>query len=342
MTNPTTVRYRPFDESGTSGKLLIANQGTPHERTLLFFGRVEIGRDHQRPNVPKGKILVDDRAVSGRHCVISQKSDGTCYVRDVSRNGTRIDGRRLVPNVESEIRPGQILKVGMNTEFVFELAPDAQPVEDSAGVDTGDGTMRLQLEPIEVTVLVGDIRGYTRLVQNAPSRPLQDSVGRIFKALEAEIRRHGGMLKEYQGDAIFAYWEREPNPDHAADACRAALALSRLVPKLAEDKEVWSLPDEFPLGVDWCLASGEVVVETVGGDSPTGLSMIGEPVVLAFRLEKMASDENGHIIVARSTWERVRESFQFVDRGEATVAGFEQPQRFFELAGHDRDETAPL
>jgi hypothetical protein len=28
-------------------------------------------------------------------------------VRDVSRNGTRLDGHRLVPNVEVEIRPGQ-------------------------------------------------------------------------------------------------------------------------------------------------------------------------------------------------------------------------------------------
>ena len=340
MTNPTTVRYRPFDETGFSGRVLVANPGTPHERSLLFFTRVEIGRDHQRSHVPKGKILVDDQAVSGRHCIITQHSDGSCHVRDVSRNGTRLDGRRLVPNVECEILPGQVLKVGMATEFVFELAPDSEPVE-AAAAESGAGTMRLQLDPIEVTVLVGDIRGYTRLVQNAPSRPLQDSVGRVFKALEQEIRRHGGMLKEYQGDAIFAYWESDPNPEHAIDACRAALALSRVVPTLAEDTEVWSLPDEFPLGVDWCLATGEVVVETVGGTSPTGLSMIGEPVVLAFRLEKLASDENGHIIVAESTRERVGDDLRFIDRGEAQVAGFETPQRFFALAD-DSDDTGPV
>jgi class 3 adenylate cyclase len=340
MTDPITVRYVPVEESGPAGSLLIVNPGTPHERSLPFFGRVEIGRDHQQPSIPKGKILVDDRAVSGRHCIVTQNADGRCFVRDVSRNGTRIDGRRLVPNVESEILPGQTLKVGLATEFLFQTAPDTQPF-DLASVDSTEGTMRLQLEPIEVTVLVGDIRGYTRLVQNAPSRALQDSVGRVFQALEEEIRRYGGMLKEYQGDAIFAYWESDPNPEHAADACRAALALSRLVPVLGSDPAVWNLAD-FPLGMDWCLASGDVVVETVGGASPTGLSMIGEPVVLAFRLEKLASDDNGHIIVAESTWRAARHALRFVDRGEAEVAGFEAPQRFFELAADLLDETTPL
>lgn len=340
MTKPTIVRYRPLDESGFSPKALIANQGTPEQRSLVFYTRVEIGRDPLLPSFPQGKVLVRDQAVSGRHCVVTQKPDGRCFVRDVSRNGTHIDGRRLVPNVESEILPGQVLRVGQETELVFDDQEDAPPVSPKAA-EGGGGTLRMKLEPIEVTVLVGDIQGYTRLVQKAPSRQLQDSVARLFSSLEREVRRHGGMLKEYQGDAIFAYWDCGPNPDHASDACRAALELSRLVPSLAVDPEIWDLA-EFPLGMDFSLASGEVVIETVGGESPTGLSMIGQPVVLAFRLEKLASEEIGNIVVAESTWRKARERFEFVDRGEAEVAGFEKPQRYFSLSGEQEDETAPL
>jgi class 3 adenylate cyclase len=320
-----------------TAKVLIANSGSPTQRKLVFFERVEIGRDPQLPNFPQGKILVGDQAVSGQHCVVTQKGDGRCFVRDVSRNGTRIDGRRLVPSVETEIFPGQVLTVGLDTEFVFDHVEDSQPAaEDAYGAGA---TMRMQLEPVEVTVLVGDIHSYTQLVQKAPSRELQDSVARVFHKLEVEIRRFGGMLKEYQGDAIFAYWDSGPNPNHAADACRAALELSRLMPSLATDTNVWNVPG-FPLGMDWSLASGEVVVETIGGDRPTGLSMIGEPVVLAFRLEKLANEATGNIVVAESTWGAAQSEFSFEDRGTAQVAGFEAPQRYFSLVG-EKSGTMP-
>ena len=340
MAKASVVRYRPPDQGGLSAKILIANQGTPKQRSLTFYDRVEIGRDPQVPNFPQGKILIGDQAVSGRHCVVTQKDDGRVFVRDVSRNGTKIDGRRLVPNVETEIFPGQVLTVGLETEFVLDEPVDTGQMQLGQTADAG-ATMRVQLEPSEVTVLVGDIHSYTKLVQKAPSRELQDSVARVFHALEREIRRHGGMLKEYQGDAIFAYWDSGPSPDHPADACRAALDLGQLVPQLAEDSTVWNVPG-FPLGMDWSLASGEVVVETIGGDRPTGLSMIGEPVVLAFRLEKLANEETGSIVVAESTWRGARQEFTFKDCGTASVAGFEAPQQYFALLGEKPDDTTPI
>lgn len=341
MAKETVVRYREPDAGGMSAKVLIANHGSPKQRRLIFYERVEIGRDPQVPNFPPGKILVGDRAVSRQHCVVTQKGDGRCFVRDVSSNGTRIDGRRLVPNVETEIFVGSVLTVGLDTEFVFDTQEDSESTQDGSDAYGGGATMRVQLEPSEVTVLVGDIHSYTQLVQKAPSRELQDSVARVFQRLEREIRRFGGMLKEYQGDAIFAYWDSGPSPDHAADACRAALELSRLMPSLADDPNVWNVPG-FPLGMDWSLASGEVVVETIGGDRPTGLSMIGEPVVLAFRLEKLASEATGNIVVAESTWSAAKERFEFEDRGTAQVAGFEAPQRYFSLRGEKAEGTTPL
>ena len=337
----TVVRYKPPDQGGLAPKVLIANQGTPEQRTLVFYDRVEIGRDPQVPNFPAGRVLVNDRAVSGRHCVVTQKDDGRCFVRDTSRNGTRIDGRRLVPNVETEIQPGQTLSVGLETEVLFDTAEDTRQAGADSDAGLAGATMRVQMEPIEVTVLVGDIHSYTTLVQKAPSRQLQDSVARLFNRLEPEIRKRGGSLKEYQGDAIFSYWESGPNPEHAVDACRAALELRRLVHELAADPEIWDVPG-FPLGMDWSLATGQVLVETMGGDSPTGLSMIGEPVVLAFRLEKLAQGEGGGIVAAQTTYEKAKRAFEFEDRGTAEVAGFEEPQRYYALHSEKLEETQPL
>jgi pSer/pThr/pTyr-binding forkhead associated (FHA) protein len=69
-------------------------------------------------------LLVQDPLVSRRHCVLTRSPDGRCYVRDVSLNGTRLSGRRLVPNVETEIRPGGILTVAGSHHFMLDAAPE--------------------------------------------------------------------------------------------------------------------------------------------------------------------------------------------------------------------------
>ena len=73
---------------------------------------------HGRTEAP-GLLLVEDSTVSFRHCVLTQHPGGRCTVRDLSRNGTRVDGRRLVPNVKSDLAPGQSLEVAAGLVFVL-------------------------------------------------------------------------------------------------------------------------------------------------------------------------------------------------------------------------------
>lgn len=336
MSDLTMTRFRQADPSGLPPKALIVNQGTEKERRLIFFDRIELGRDPATTNFPTGKVLIDDATVSSRHCIVTQQPDGRCLVRDVSRNGTWLDGRRLVPNVESEIHPGQALTIGQDNLFRLdevEHAENAFRPGDEAG-----GTVQVQAEPLEVTVLVGDIRGYTTLVREAPATELQSSVDRVFTELDKVVVEMGGTLKEYQGDAIFAYWEAGPNPHHAEDACRAALRLAERAEELARQTETWHVPGH-QLGMDWALATGKVLVQAMGVDQRTGLSMLGEPVVLAFRLEKVADPSTGSIVVCEETRRRVSSHFRLRDLGEVPVPGFEDPQRAFSLLEEREGET---
>ena len=52
-----------------------------------------------------------------------QEPDGRCFIRDMSRNGTRVDGRRLSPNLTTEFELGQVLQVGRGREK-NEMAKD--------------------------------------------------------------------------------------------------------------------------------------------------------------------------------------------------------------------------
>jgi adenylate cyclase len=183
-----------------------------------------------------------------------------------------------------------------------------------------------------VTVLVGDIRGYTNLVQQVTPSLLQQSVTRVFNRLETAVVELGGTVKEFQGDAIFAYWERGPSPNHAAEACNAALALRRKVREMADDPSVWQVEDH-PLEMDWALCTGTVVISGYGGENALGISMVGESVVLAFRMEKLAQDDTSSIIVCPDTQMLATEGFEFKDLGSKKAKGFDEPKRLFALVG---------
>lgn len=320
------TNYRPPEVIEYPAKWLVAVNGTTSHETFLFFDRLEIGR-YKKLRTQPGMLLVHDQTVSSHHCVITQEPDGRCYIRDTSRNGTRVDGRRLSPNLTTELEVGQVVAVGRDLELRLEGTPpvadvEAEPADDSQTQGFGTTTT--------VTVLVGDIRNYTEIVRYADASQLQASVNRVFERLEREVQALGGTLKEFQGDAIFAFWERGRTGCHACDASRAALALERLSRQLATDPAVWGI-GSFPLQMDFALASGLVTISGYGADGAMGLSMVGETVVLAYRIEKFAGPDTGPIVACSVTRQMADGEFEFEDLGRREAKGFEDPVHLFAL-----------
>jgi adenylate cyclase len=320
-----TTSYSAPPASRHPCKRLVVNKGPSNGVSFPFFDRIEIGR-HKEGRNALGLLLVKDQTVSSRHCAITQDPDGCCFVRDTSRNGTRLNGRRLSPNLKTEIKIGQILSIGKGLEL--RLEGDA-PTQVGFEQEPTDGTLGVS-NSVPVTVLVGDIRDYTGLVQRVASSEVQDSVGRVFEQLERRVVKFGGTLKEFQGDAIFAFWEAGSTENHAINACRAALALDRLVKEMADDRSIWQV-NGFPLHMDWALATGLVTISGYGSEGALGLSMIGETVVLAFRIEKFADESTGHIIACPVTEKMASGSFEFKNVGSKKAKGFEYSHELFSL-----------
>ncbi|HEX6031026.1 MAG TPA: adenylate/guanylate cyclase domain-containing protein [Tepidiformaceae bacterium] len=330
----TGLRYAAALPAGAALVDLVANAGTADEQRVPFSGMLEIGRDEEGREPFPGLLLVTDSAVSRRHCLIARSADGRWYVRDVSRNGTRVAGRRLVPNVETEICPGETLTVGSH-QFKFETRAAASgPAQCTCERET-------DAAPTETiaTVLVGDIRDYTVLVRRVSPTLLQRSVSRVFEILTTGVIERGGTIKEYPGDAVLAFWEGAPDGTQSSVACRAALELNQLARRIAADPTVWEVPD-FPLLMDWALATGPVLIHTFGGAHPQGLSLVGEPVVLAFRLEKLAGEDLGTILTCGRTRALAGSGFAFRDLGEIAPKGFHQRSHVYALLEGSDQATA--
>ncbi len=329
--DPVVVtNYRPPDVIAYPGKWLVVDGSEGPDGVFLFFDRVEIGRYSEKKQELVGVLGIQDPTVSSRHCVITQEPDGRCYVRDMSRNGTRLEGRRLTPNMATEIVVGQELSVGRTLRLRLDgQAPEFAEFEDTSTDTHGVGELST------VTVLVGDIRNYTTLVRMAGTADVQQSVNKVFERIEREVEALGGTLKELQGDALFAFWEKNSHECHACKACEAALKLKKLVATMGADPSVWNVGGH-PLAMDFALATGLVTISGYGSDGALGLSMVGESVVLAYRIEKFATNKTGPIIVCPITQRLAKDEFKFKDLGEHTAKGFDTTHHLFSLVKERR------
>ena len=93
---------------------------------------------------------------------------------------------------------------------------------------------------------------------------------------------------------------------------------------------MWQV-EGLPLHMDWALATGIVMISGYGSEGALGLSMVGETVVLAFRIEKFADDSTGPIIACPITKKMASESFVFNDIGSKKAKGFENSHKLFSL-----------
>jgi class 3 adenylate cyclase len=78
------------------------------------------------------------------------------------------------------------------------------------------------------------------------------------------------------------------------------------------------------------------MISGYGSEGALGLSMVGETVVLAFRIEKFADDSTGRVIACPITRNMASEAFEFRNIGSKKAKGFDNSHELFSLVGRKR------
>jgi adenylate cyclase len=174
------------------------------------------------------------------------------------------------------------------------------------------GTRRtLASEQRDISVMFTDIVGFTGLAEHLPANQVARFLNRHFTLVDACIEIEEGTLDKYMGDAVMAFWGAPENqPDHAARACRAALAIGRAIKRENVTRALSSLP---PIQVGIGIHSGPVVVGNIGAPGRVNYTIIGDPVNTAARLEELSrsiakDDDHVCILVSGDTASRIGEA----------------------------------
>jgi class 3 adenylate cyclase len=324
-----------------SSTYLVVNAGTPEQfRVELEEGKVlEIGRK-ANPSNPR-RVVLTAPEVSGNHAEIRCNSEGWT-IRDLgSTNGTRLNGDWITPGQEYVLQNGDVVKIAQidiqvnlpNDNGTASGARRAMPVEDE------HEKTQFHIKLINATILVGDIRAFTTLMEAYSEKPelVMHAAQRVFQQLTDEIKKEHGQVEKVAGDAIMAYWQSADGAQSGANtyalhACASALKMKDLVRVVASRKEGWPFPDH-PLQVDVALATGPVAAGVLGA-SKANPALLGDTANLAFRLEKLIGDDMaGEIIVDGATNELVKMAFITESLGSYTVKGRQRPVDVFRLVG---------
>jgi len=197
---------------------------------------------------------------------------------------------------------------------------------------------------VEVTAFFSDVISFTSLSEKLSPTDLVSVMSEYFAEGTAAITAAGGTLDKYVGDAIIAMFGAPLHrADHAAAACRAALAV---VAGQAALRRRWSeddrrLPAEvLNMRTRIGLNTGTAVVGNIGSELRFNYTMMGAAVNLAQRLEAAAAHYGADILVSSATAERAKSDdpdliFRELDR--VYVAGQSVAVTVFQLLGSGRE-----
>lgn len=180
-----------------------------------------------------------------------------------------------------------------------------------------------------VTILFSDVRGFTTMTEAADPAQLVTQLNEYFKEMVGIVFVEHGSLDKFIGDAVMALWGSITSEGAGRDAQRAvaaALAMRRALARLNinwQQRGMKSL--EFGIGVN----QGDVIVGNLGSEEKMEVSVIGDPVNLASRLEGLTKEYKLDLLLGESMVPLVQDRFALRTVDSVQVKGKTKPVRVF-------------
>jgi adenylate cyclase len=135
----------------------------------------------------------------------------------------------------------------------------------------------------DVTLLFTDLAGFTTFTEQLGAEQVTRILNVHFSRATAIIKRHGGTVNRFIGDAIMAMWGAPlDDPQQSIRACRAACEMQEDLERLRAEFKAEGLPEiRMRVGIHSCNA----IIGNLGSAERFDYTAIGDGVNLAARLE---------------------------------------------------------
>lgn len=194
-----------------------------------------------------------------------------------------------IPLITSEQRVSQI-----NTFSRFFAEGVAKKIADAKGnLRVGEGQAR------EAAILFIDLKGFTHLTKSSTPNDILKMLGEYQTIVVKAVTQYEGDIDKFLGDGIMvSFGATTTNNSFAADALTCA---EHIAGKLYMWRDKRAKQDMLAPEIGIGIAVGKVIFGAVGNENRMELTVIGEAVNLAAKLEKHTRKEKADIITTRKT-----------------------------------------
>lgn len=188
-----------------------------------------------------------------------------------------------------------------------------------------------------MTIMFCDVKGFTGISESMTPTGLVAVINRYFTLMSEAVRENEGVIDKFIGDAVMAYW----GVPFVADGDQARLALQSAVLQL---EKIRLLQEELPellrlrhnlpqIEIRIGIATGDVLVGSIGSDLMRNFTVMGDAVNLASRLESANNVYGTSTLVSEETARRAGNGTVLREIDSLRVIGQKQPVRVFEVMG---------
>ena len=248
----------------------------------------------------------------------------------------------LLETVASKLRTNRNRLSALEADSVD--AREARRVDDELLADdfASQSTKR---ESRHVSILYSDIRRFTRIAEILSDLETADLLRDYYAQAADVIRRQRGSVVRYVGDALLAAFEAPSGnaAEHAECALRAGLLLTEAAAAFRKEIDARfrgrGLP-VFSIGVG--VHTGDVMVCSVGPGGEADVTMIGDTVNIASRLEGATKRLGWGVVASDATVKAAGDRFIYGRRSLLVPRGRYAAVEVREVKGFAGRWEAPL
>ena len=186
-------------------------------------------------------------------------------------------------------------------------------------------------------IMFSDIRGFTPFTESVSSYDIMYILNRYFDIMGEVIIRNGGEINNYIGDAILAFFGLEDSGDPIFRCIKAGVEMLEAMDEFKPYLEK-SFGKTFDIGVG--IHYGDAIVGMVGTGSSQRLTVIGETVNTASRIESANKEAGTRLLISEEAYEQVKDRVEVEDFVRMKLKGTSLRKTLYEISKVIGETTA--
>lgn len=170
----------------------------------------------------------------------------------------------------------------------------------------------------DAAILFTDVAGFTAMSESLPAYDVVHILNRFFNRAGDAVEAAGGLVENYMGDGLLAAFGVDGPPKPSMSAVRAGLEILEAAQDI--DKYVKRIYG-FDFGVRVGVSVGEVIYGLMGAESSARVTVVGDVVNVASRLEAANKQTGTSILVTQDVLDQTARRVRFGRKFDLDLRG---------------------